>query len=45
MRGMRLQGHALETARTVDMRRRHEGGIFIGNVAAVLKAGAAVTEA
>jgi hypothetical protein len=35
MRGMRLQGPALEAARKVDMRRGDEVGIFTGNVAAV----------
>jgi hypothetical protein len=39
MRGMRLQGHALATSRTVDMRRRDVVGICIGNVAGVPKAG------
>ena len=43
VRGVRLQGPALDAARTVDMRRRDEVGIFNRNVATVPTAGAVVT--
>jgi len=40
---VRLQGPALDAARTVDMRRRDEVGIFNRNVATVPTAGAVVS--